>query len=202
MSLLQQQSQETAGESYTKGSSHVLVAAVIATVLVSIAIAAYIFLGEKPPAATGEVVEAWTHPMHTESSGFDASGAVIPKEVTDRLLLFTHVRLHNQSKQPIFLHQILANATMPDGSVDSAYAATTTDYERLFNAYPQLASLHAAALSPELTIQPGETKEGTFVVPFQLKKPEWDARKGLDYTFNFQYLPALKVTPKSPVTER
>jgi hypothetical protein len=202
MSLLQRESQETAGESYTKGSSYVLIASIIATVLVSIAIAAYIFLGEKPPAATGDIVEVWTHPMHTESSGFDASGAVIPKEVTDRLLLFTHVRLHNQSKQPIFLHQVLANATMPDGSVDSAYAATTTDYERLFTAYPQMAPWHATPISPDLTIQPGETKEGTFVVPFQMKKPEWDTHKGLDYTFNFQYLPALKVTPTVPITER
>jgi hypothetical protein len=202
MSLLQQESQETAGESYTKGSSHVLIASVIATVLVSIAIAAYIFMGEKPPAATGDVVEIWAHPMHSESSGFDASGAPIPKEETDQVLLFTHVRLHNQSKQPIFLHQVLANATMPDASVDSAYAAMPTDYERLFNAYPQLAQWHAPSISPELTIQPGETKEGTFVVSYHMKKPEWDSHKGLDYTFNFQYLPALKVTPTVPVTER
>ena len=39
-----------AGESYTKGTSHVIVATVVATVLVSIAVAVYLFIGEKPPA--------------------------------------------------------------------------------------------------------------------------------------------------------
>ena len=55
----------------------------------------------------------------------------------DQVLVFTHVRLHNQSKQPIFLHQIVANATLADG-IHSSYAATPTDFERIFKAYPQL----------------------------------------------------------------
>ena len=115
MSLLQQESRDLAGgESYTKGTSHVIVATVVATALVSIAVAVYLFLGEKPPAATGEILDVWSHPMHTESSGWDANGAAIPKEEIDQVLLFTHVRLHNQSKQPIFLHQIVANAALAE----------------------------------------------------------------------------------------
>jgi hypothetical protein len=202
MSLLQQESREVAGESYTKGTSHVIIATVVATVLVSIAIAAYIFMGEKPPAATGDILDVWAHPMHSETSGWDASGAAIPKEEINQVLLFTHVRLHNQSKQPIFLHQILANATQADGVVDSVYAAMPTDYERVFKAYPDLMQWHAPPISPDLTIKPGETKEGTFVCSFRMKKADWDARKALDYTFNFQYLAALKLTLKGSVTER
>ena len=155
MSLLQQDSKDQApGEAYTRGTSHVIVATVVATVLVSIAIAVYIFLGEKPPASTGEVIDVWAHPMHTETSGWDANGAAIPKEEIDQVLLFTHVRLHNQSKQPIFLHQIVANATLADG-IHSSYAATPTDFERIFKAYPQLAQWHSTPISPDLTIQPG-----------------------------------------------
>jgi hypothetical protein len=202
MSLLQQESESTsAGESYTRGTSHVLIASVVATVLVSIAIAIYVIAGEKPPAATGEVLDAWAHPMHSESSGFDANGATIPKEEIDQVLLFTHVRLHNQSKQPIFLHQVIANATLADG-IHSSYAATTTDYERIFKAYPDLMQWHATPISPDMTIQPGETKEGTFVCSYRITKPDWDSRKALDYTFNFQYLPALELKPKGSVTER
>jgi hypothetical protein len=201
MSLLQQESREAAGESYTRGTSHVLIATIIAVVLVSAAVTAYVISGEKPPASTGEIVEVWAHPMHTETSGWDANGAEIPKEEIDQVLLFTHVKLHNQSKQPIFLHQVLANLTLPDG-IHSSYAATPTDYERLFKAYPQLQQWHATPISPDLTIQAGETKEGTFVCSYRMTKADWETRKDLGYTFNFQYLPALTLDWKGAVTER
>lgn len=202
MSLLQQETTDTAsGESYTKGTSHVILATVVAAVLVSIAVAIYIFVGEKPPAATGEILESWAHPMHSVSSGWDANGAAIPKEEVDQVLLFTHVRLHNQSKQAIFLHQIVANSELADG-IHSSYAATPTDYERIFKAYPDLMQWHATPISPDLTIQPGETKEGTFVNSFKMAKPDWEGRKKLDYSFNFQYLPALTLAPKGQITER
>jgi hypothetical protein len=170
-------------------------------VLVSAAMTVYVISGEKAPASTGEIVDVWAHPMHTETSGWDANGAAIPKEEIDQLLLFTHVRLHNQGKQPIFLHQALANLTLPDG-IHSSYAAMPSDYERLFKAYPQLQQWHASPISPDLTIQPGETKEGTFVCSYRMTKADWESRKGLGYTFNFQYLPALVLDWKGTVTER
>src|SRR5690349_914377 len=123
MSLLQQDSTgQASGEAYTRGTSHVVIATIVATVLISIAIAAYVFMSEKPPASTGEILDVWAHPMHTETSGWDANGAAIPKEEIDQVLLFTHVRLHNQGKQAIFLHQIVANATLADG-LHTSYAA-------------------------------------------------------------------------------
>ena len=202
MSLLQQDSTgQASGEAYTRGTSHVVIATIVATVLISIAIAAYVFMSEKPPASTGEILDVWAHPMHTETSGWDANGAAIPKEEIDQVLLFTHVRLHNQGKQAIFLHQIVANATLADG-LHTSYAATPTDYERIFKAYPQLAQWHATPISSDLTIQPGETKEGAFACSFRLAKADWEARKDLNYSFNFQYLPALVLAPKGPITER
>lgn len=201
MSLLQQESRDAAGESYTKGTSHVIIATVVAVVLVSAAMTVYVISGEKPPATAGEILDVWAHPMHTETSGWDANGAAIPKEEIDQLLLFTHVRLRNQGKQPIFLHQILANLTLPDG-IHSSYAAMPSDYERVFKGYPQLQQWHAQSISPDLTIQPGESKEGTFVCSFRMTKAEWDSRKALNYTFNFQYLPALTVDWKGSITER
>ena len=201
MSLLQQESQQSTGESYTKGTSHVIIATVIAVVLVSIAVTLYVITGEKPPAATGDILEVWAHPMHSETSGWDANGAAIPKEEIDQVLLFTRVQLHNQSKQAIFLHQIIANVTLADG-IHSSYAAMPNDFERVFKAYPQLMQWHATPISPDLTLQPGETKEGTFVCSFRMTKPDWESQKGLNYTFNFEYLPSLTLELKGAVTER
>jgi len=202
MSLLERQSETSAsGESYTRGTSHVIIATIVAVVLVSAAMTVYVISGEKPPAAVGEILDVWAHPMHSETSGFDANGAAMPKEEIDQVMLFTHVLLHNQGKQPIFLHQIIANATLADG-IHSSYAATAVDYERVFKAYPDLMPWHAPSISPDLTIQPGETKEGTFICSFHdLKKADWDARKALDYTFNFQYMAGLTLTTKTPVIE-
>jgi hypothetical protein len=61
---------------------------------------------------------------------------------------------------------------------------------------------HATPISPDLTIQPGETKEGTFVCSFRMTKADWDSRKSLDYSFNFQYLPSLTLSAKGTITER
>lgn len=206
MSLLQQDSpgtvdDATRGESYTKGTSHVIIASVIATVLVSIAIAIYVIAGQKPPAATAEISDVWAHPMHMETSGFDANGATIPTETIDSVLVFAHVRLHNQSRQRIFLQHILANIMLADG-MDSSYAATAVDYERVFKAYPALAPYHAPPISTETTLDPGQTVEGTFAASFRLPKDQWDARKSIDFTFGFQYLPNLKVPFQGTVTER
>ncbi len=206
MSLIHQESPDqiddaARGESFTRGTSHVIWASVAATIVVTLTIVIYVIAGEKPPASTGEILDIWAHPMHTESSGFDASGAPIPKESFDQVLVFAHVRLHNQSKQPLFLYQILTNATLADG-IHSSYAAGATDYQRVFLAYPDLAPWKATPLALETTLDPGQTVEGTFVSSFRLSKAEWDARKGLNFAFGFRYQPVLTLTPQVPITER
>ena len=91
---------------------------------------------------------------------------------------------------------------MADG-IHSSYAATPTDYERIFKAYPNCSSGMRTPISPDLTIQPGETKEGTFVMFFPHGQSR-TGRRARNWTtpFNFQYLPALTLAPKGPITER
>jgi hypothetical protein len=205
MSLLQQNSEElddaARGEELTKGSSNALLASVIAAVLVSLAIFLYIRLGEKPPPAVGEVTNVTAHLMHRETAALDAAGAAMPQEKFDQVLVFAHVKLHNQSKQPLFLHQSMANITLDDG-IHTSYAAIPSDYDRAFKGYPELAPFRGTPLPSEPSLQPGETIEGDVLAAFRLEKPEWDARKGLDYTFGFRYQPLLKVVPTGPVADR
>ncbi len=207
MSLLQQSPQElddaAKGESFTKGSGHLIIASIVAAVLVTVAIAIYVVAGEKPPVATGEILDVWARPTHVVTPGFDANGDAMSQSTYDQVLVFTHVRLRNQSRQPLFLHEILTNITHPDGSVDSSSATSASQYERFFQAYPQFAQWHAPALNTtELTLDPGQTVEGTFVSSFRMAKEPWDARKSLDYTFNFRYQTPVKLTPQLPVTDR
>jgi hypothetical protein len=187
------------GESFTKGSSHLVWASIAAAVVVTIAIAIYVITGEKPPVATGEV---WAHPMHSVTPAFDANGSGVSQESFDQVLVFTRVRLHNQSKQPLFLHQIMTNVTLNDGTVDTSFAATASQYERIFLAYPSMAQWRSTPLASELTLEPGQTAEGTFVSSYRMTKEQWDARKALDFTFAFRYQPEVKIVATGAVIDR
>lgn len=190
------------GEDYTKGSSHVVWATWIAAVLVTAAVAIYMMAGQKPPVSTGEIVAVWAHPQHSESSGIDANGATMAKESFDQVLVFTQVRLHNQGKQPLFLHNVMTNATLDDG-IHSSYAATAADYDRVFLAYPSMPVPHGKGLATtDSTINPGQTLEGTFISSFRLSKQQWDARKALNFTFAYRYQPSLVLAPQGPVTDQ
>ena len=180
MSLLQQEETElddaALGEELTKGSSHVVWATIIATVVVSMAIAVYVIPEQKPPIAAGEIVAVWAHPQHTETSGFDASGAPMPKQEVDQVMVFTEVRLNNQTDHPLYLANVLTNATLADG-IHSSYAANKGDYDRMFVAYPNIPVPHNKPISPlDTTINPGQSVEGTFVSAFKMTKQDWDAR--------------------------
>jgi hypothetical protein len=206
MSLLHQEDRQdlddsARGESLTRGTSHLVWAAVIATVLVSLAIAIYVITGQKPPVATVQVEDVWAHPMHAVTPAFDAGGAALPVDAYDQVLVFTRVSLHNQTAHPLVLHQIMTNATLPDG-VHSSYAAEKSQYDRVFLAYPDLAAWHSIGLSPDATLKAGQTIEGTFVSAFRLDKQQWETRKGLNYTFSFRYQPNVIAMPQIAVTER
>jgi hypothetical protein len=187
------------GEDYTKGSSHVVWATWIAAVLVTTAIAIYVVVNQKPPVSSGEIVAVWAHPQHAESSGFDANGDAMAKLSVDQVLVFTQVKLHNQGKDPLYLHNVMTNIKLDDG-IHSSYAASAADYERVYIAYPKMPVPHSTPLATnDATIAPGQTLEGTLVSSFRLNQQQWDARKDLSFTFAFRYQPSLTLTPQGQV---
>jgi len=205
MSLLQQDDHDDAarGEEYTKGTSHVLIAAPIAGLVLCIAIGIYAYLGRTPPFATGEITAVWAHPQHTQTSGLDANGETMAKEDVDQVMIFATVSLVNKTSYPLFLDNVTANITLADGTVAHCYAANKGDYDRIFVAYPNIPVPHLAPISPlDTTIAPGQTVSGTFVSAFKMSQQQWDARKSLDFTFDFKYQDPLDVTPKVPITEQ
>jgi hypothetical protein len=206
MSLLHQETPDeiddaARGEEFTKGSSHVVLAGLIAAVLVSIAIAIYMWAGQTPPVASGEIVQVWAHPGHVETSGFDAAGAPTAKVSLDQLLIFAHVKLRNESKVPLYLEDVQANAKLAEGIL-SVSAGDAAQYDEVFVAYPELAPLHAKVLTPRTMIAPGESLEGNAFWATRLNKQEWDARKDLSFTFKFQYQSSLVLAPHTAVMER
>lgn len=204
MSLLHQDSTDdlddaARGEEFTKGTSHVIIAAVVSAIVVTIMIAVYVITGQKPPAMTGEVEQVWVHPMHTVTSGYDASGAPMPQESLDQVMVFARIRLHNQSHIPLFVLNMTTDATMNDG-IHSSYAADATQYNELFMVHPELVALHEQPLSPQMTIEPGQTVEGDIVSAYRMTGQQWDTHKNLDFTISIRYQPNLVLIPKTPIT--
>ncbi len=202
MSLLHQESGEeiddaARGEEFTKGSSHVVWAAIIATVLIVLVVGIVLLVNSKP-VVTGEIVQVWAHPCHVETSGFDANGQPMPKESFDQILLFAHVTLQNHGKVPLSMENLLANAKLGDG-VLSVSAGSLAQYEEVFLAFPELASLHFKPLNPRAIIAPGGTVDGTAFWAVRLTRQEWDARKDLNFTVVFQYQPSLVLAPRKAI---
>jgi hypothetical protein len=118
----------------------------------------------------------------------------MPVESYDQIYVFALVKLHNQSNQPLFLRNAMVNTTLADG-IQSSYAATAVDYDRVFLAYKDMPVPHGKALSLQTTLDPGQTVEGTIVSAFKMSKQEWDAGKNLSFTIGIQYHPDLVLTP-------
>jgi len=206
MSMLHQNPQEdfddaALGEEFTKGTSHVVRAALLAAILVTAAVAAYVMLGQKKPAASGEILQIRVHPMHTVTSGGTANGQPVIPENYEQVLVFMHVRLHNQSPNPIMLGSVLCNITLNDG-IHSSYIATPAEYERIFRSFPGLEAMHGRPLPLEYNMQPGQTLEGYTVSAFRLSKAQWEQRRDLNFTFGFRYQPVLKLTPQGAIQEQ
>jgi hypothetical protein len=205
MSLLQLDSTSSddaaRGESFTRGTSHLVLAAIAAAVLVILTVAIVVIVDHKPPAVVGEIVSVWVHPVHTETTGLDANGDPMPKESFDQVLVFVQVKLKNQTDHPITLQSIQVNATL-DGVIHNSYASSVGKYEQLFIAYPELVPYKSSGLSPEAVFNAGQSHEGTIVSAFRISKQQWDARKDLNFAFNFLYQPVLVLTPHSAIIER
>jgi hypothetical protein len=189
------------GESYTRGSSHLLSATVAAFVLVTAAIVIFLLVNRKPPVAAGEVTQVWAHSVHTLNTPMDANGVQSAGEEFNQVLVFANVRVRNQSDQPIVLREMMTNVTLDDGP-RSSYVATATDYNRIFIAYPQLAGLKGKTLTRDTVIQPGEVLDGSIVSSFHATKEQWAGRKDLSFSLLFKFHPDLVLVPTAPVIEQ
>ena len=91
MSLLHQETPEeiddaARGEEFTKGSSHVALAGLIAAALVTIAIGLYMWIGQTPPAASGEIVQVWATRDTGRPRDSTPAAPRCPKESLEQLL--------------------------------------------------------------------------------------------------------------------
>ncbi len=171
----------------------------IAAGVLAVALVGLWLYAHQPPPLQGEVRQLWIHPMHTMLSRKDAAGVVQAPEAFDQVLVLAQIHLQNRSRHPVILQHLLTNLTLPDG-LDSSYAATATDYDRVFAAYPELARLRTQPLRSDTVIAAGSGVDGMIVSSFQLSDARWKQQSGMNFEIDLKMHPALILTPTAPAT--
>lgn len=158
----------------------------VAAVVVSLFIAAYFYFGQQKPVAIGSVTHIDLYPIHSvmgDPQG--AMGMAGQAEQYDQLIVFAHADVHNQSQVPLSITEIVGNVTLSDSTQPTSPAVGQNDVNRLFSAYPKIASLRSASLLNDTTIAPGATASGLLIFNYSMSKAQWDQRKLFDLSVSF-----------------
>ena len=110
------------------------------------------------------------------------------------------VTLRNVGDKVLYIKSITANLQSAQGDA-SDDAASPSDYDRYFAAYPELRNHSTQPLAVETKIKPGAEQKGTVVVAFPVSKQEFDARKDLNVTIQPYDQNAIVLREKSAVAK-
>lgn len=159
----------------------------LAAVVLIVAVAIFYLIVRKPPETAGEIVQVNYYPVHsTISGGGDGTdGMQGGNESYDQLLVLAVVRVRNQTDIPIFLQDIAATVTTADGAKHENIGAGASDFDRVFQAFPSLASLRSQPFDRTATIAPGQSAEGLAIFNFPLTRQQWDQRKSGNVVVSF-----------------
>ena len=159
-----------------------VLAAILLLVLV---IGAYVYFNEKPPVAAGEVIHLTAYPIHRVSNAIpEGSRAARVETNFDEMIVIAEVKIHNQSNGPLFLFDTSGLLSLPNEEHVS-HAASASDYNRVFVAYPNLLPMKQQPLLRDTTISAGQTVEGQVIFNYPVTKDQWDLRRSLDVTISF-----------------
>ena len=157
----------------------------IAAIIVMLAIGAYVYFGQKPLAAAGEVTHLTAYPIHKATNTIPyGSKAARVEQTFDEIIVIAQVRLHNQTQGPLFVSEMTCLVGLP-GEEHRSIAANINDYNRVFVAYPELLPMKQQPLLRDTTIAAGDTVEGQLIFNYPITKDQWDLRRSVDITISF-----------------
>jgi hypothetical protein len=128
----------------------------------------------------------FTQSRPTSSGSIDDVNAV---EIPDQnsVLATINVTIQNNGKKAIWIHTMSATleTSAPDATAKTEFtdeAGSPADFERYFQAFPELKRRAIAPLQVETKIQPGDKASGTIIVSFPVTKDAFDKRKSIAVT--------------------
>jgi hypothetical protein len=168
---------------------------VIAAIAVSIAIGLYVWIGQKPPVASGDILTMNLYPVHTliNNGGGSDTGMAGAAEYYDQLLILAKIKVRNQTDIPLFMQDISAAIKLPDGSEQVNVTASDKDMDRVFQAYPTLSYLRAASIPRDTTLSPGQSVQGLAIFNFPITKEQWDSLQTAKVVVSFMHQKNLEI---------
>jgi hypothetical protein len=167
---------------------------VIAALVVSIALGLYVYLGQKPPVAAGEILTMKLYPVHAVINGGGPDGMQGNAEYYDQLLILAKIKIRNQTDIPLFLQDLSATIKLPDGSEQVNVTVGDRDMERVFQAYPSLAYLRADPIRRDITMAPGDSVQGLTIFNFPITREQWDTLQSAKVVVSFMHQKNLELT--------
>ncbi len=167
---------------------------VIAAIVVSIALGLYVYLGQKPPVASGEVLTTTVYPVQAViNGGAGDQGMTGAKETNDQVLILTKIKVRNQTNIPLFLQDISMTIKSPDGTDQENIAANDKDIDRVFEAYPSLRYLKTDSIDRDITLSPGQAIDGLEIFNFPISKVQWDTLRSAKVVVSFMHQKNLEI---------
>jgi hypothetical protein len=165
-----------------------LMPVVIAAAVLGLILGTYLVTSRKPPTSTGSAVRVVALPLHIESKGSIMPGAMgtIDQNVekTDVVMVNIVLDVKNAIQKPMYLKDVEARLVTDKGEYSDS-AAPASDYERIVQAYPQLAISGTKPFQSESTIPANTEQQGLAVFSFPITREVWDKRKSLQAQVNF-----------------
>lgn len=141
---------------------------IIGMVLLAVAIGAAAYFLRPTPVASGTIDQAFA--------------VNVPGQ--DLTLATVQLSLTNISKKPLFLKNVKITIRTSKGEFSDDFGSVS-DFDRYFQAFPELRQHSIAGLTRETRIAPGGQVSGSAVVSFPVSKELFDDRQGMTATVSF-----------------
>jgi hypothetical protein len=108
----------------------------------------------------------------------------VEQSTKDRVLVGVEVNVKNSSDAAIYVKDAKVKVTLPAGQLEDT-PAPADDVPRYLQAYPALKQSNAEWMGDNTKIMPGASRDGLFILGYQVTKDAWDKRKSVEVTINF-----------------
>ena len=165
-----------------------VVPVLIAAAVLALLLGTYLVSSKKPPTSSGSAIRVVALPLHIESKGSIAPGAngTLDQNVekSDSLVVNMSLDVKNAIGKPMYIKGIQAKLVTDKGEFNDD-AAPASDYERILQAYPQLAIPDSKPFQAESSIAANVDQRGLAIFSFPVSRDDWDKRKSLRASINF-----------------
>lgn len=165
-----------------------LVPVLVAAAILGLVLGTYLLSSKKPPTSTGSAVRVVALPLHIESKGSIAPGEMgtldQDVETRDSVMVNVVLEVKNAIEKPMYLKGIQGKLVTDKGEFTDD-AAPASDYERILQAYPEIAIADVKPFQTESSIASKTDQQGLAVFSFPVTRESWDKRKSLQATVSF-----------------